>query len=518
MHRPDPPQTIARLVGKPRASITEVLEARALANGERTFVLEAGRAFSYSESWDLSCRVAGFLRSLDIQGQTNCVASFLSKRSEGLWCWFGTLLTGAVHACLNWEHRGDLLADMTNRTGARLMFTEAAGWAQLSGLKLTGIDTVVFIDSIPPGVAALGLKVYTLEQALQNDAPDITHPEPGDVASLIFSSGSTGRAKAVLLPHNMFTRGGARLAESQGLDESDIIHDTSPLYHIAGQLHNTSMTLLAGATLAIFPRFSRSRFFAQVNEVGATYMGCFANVLRYLMSDPERSDDAYNTLRYVMVAQTREAESEAFAQRFGVTTLDSYGMTEGEPLTLPDPQNMPPASCGIVNPDFEIAILDDAGNRLGCGESGRIVFRPRVPDIMMRAYAGDDQATVKAWRDLWFHTQDIGKLDQDGYLYYVDRLKFTIRRKGENIIPAELEQVVRTHPAVEDCVAVGVPTDDGDVDIKLFAARVPGTDLQGDDIRRFVTGKVARFMVPQIVVVLDELPYTPAGKIDRDKL
>jgi len=252
-----------------------------------------------------------------------------------------------------------------------------------------------------------------------------------------------------------------------------------------------------------------------VSENRVTYMTCFSNVMRYLLSDPEKVEDQHTTLRTAMIAQAGPTELKDFSERFNVTMVDSYGMTEGEPLTLPDVVHTRTGSCGPINPDFEIAILDDEDSQLPTGQRGRIAFRPNAPNIMMSGYAGAAEDTVKAWHGLWFHTQDIGYVDEDNFLYYVERLKFTIRRKGENIIPAELESVVRHHPEVEDCVAVGVATGPGEQDIKLIVSTTAASMVNAEAIKTYCEGRVARFMQPQIVEIVTTLPYTPAGKIDR---
>lgn len=519
---PDP-APLTDLIGAPHGSLADVLTARCRACPNHAFVIADGTVITYATLWDNATRAAGFLTEAGLAGQGVTVASFLGHRVEALWAWLGCQLAGTVHCFLNYEHRGALLADMLALTGAPLLVTDADGWAHLPSLEGTSVRRVLFVEPVPDQVAqaarAQGLAVSSLRDLLNGPAATPGPVTPSDLSALVFSSGSTGRSKAVEVPNNMIVRGAARMAEATGLGPGDVIHFTNPLYHIVGQMHVVVLAIVAGATLALYPRFSRSRFWQQVAEARITYFGCFSNVMRYLLSAPERPEDAQTTLRYAMVAQAGQAERARFAQRFGVEVVDSYGMTEGEPLTLPAPGVMPAGSCGRVNPDFDIGVMDDAGRLLPVGERGIIVFRPRVPDIMMKGYRGDPVAAVAAWRDLWFHTQDIGYLDGQGFLYYVERLKFTIRRRGENIIPAELEQAVRAHPGVEDCVAVGLPVAGGEEDIRLIVRPVAGGEtLDEAAILRHCEAHLARFMVPQQIMFVDSLPYTPAGKIDRVKL
>lgn len=515
---PDAPKPLTRLINKPSGTIADVFEARCKASPDQAFLIEGGKSITYGTALDNARRAAGFITAQDMAGQDHCVASFLSHRSEALWGWLGCQLIGTIHSFLNWEHRGDVLVDMVTLTGAKLIITEAAGWEYLGSLDMPSVEKILFVDHIPDAARNTDFHLFTLTDLLSAEPVEAVPMRPGDVSALIFSSGSTGRSKAVQIPNNMIVRGAARVSESLGITCKDVFHFTNPLYHIVGQLHMVMVAIVSGATLALYPRFSRSRFWDQVRETNVTYLCCFSNVMRYLLSDPENEEDVNNTLRFATVAQAAPEELAQFSKRFNLTTIDSYGMTEGEPLTLPAPGAMPIGSCGRVNKDFDVSIMDDGGNLLPVGERGHIVFRPNVPSIMMQGYLCDCEAAVSAWKDLWFHTQDIGYLDQDGFLYYVERLKFTIRRKGENIAPAELEAIIRKHTDVEDCVALGVPSDKGEEDIKLLVCPALESTIDAETIKLYCEGRVAKFMLPQIVEIVDTLPYTPAGKIDRTRL
>lgn len=515
---PVAPKSLTSLINKSSGSVTEAFEARCKLSPDHAFVVEGNKVITYNDAWKKASQAAGFFVERGLAGQDQSVTTFLSHRSEALWGWFGTQLLGTVHSFLNWEHRGELLMDMLRLTKSRIIITEAAGWDLLSGLDDSRIEMVLFVDHVPEAAKNSGFQIFTLKDVFSSKPVKPKSVRASGISALIFSSGSTGRSKAVQIPHNMIVRGAARIVDAIEMTESDIIHFTNPLHHIVGQLHLVMVAIISGATLAIFPRFSRSQFWDQVRERQVTYLCCFSNVMRYLLSDPENDKDANTTLRYVTVAQGSPDELAVFSKRFNVTTIDSYGMTEGEPLTLPAPSIMPVGSCGRVNPDFDVAIMDMDGNLLPRGMRGNIVFRPNVPDIMMYGYVDDAQSTIQAWNNLWFHTQDIGYLDQNNFLYYVERLKFTIRRKGENIVPAELESVVRKHSSVEDCVAVGIPAEQGEEDIKLFVCPVSNQWIDAEMIKTYCEENLARFMVPQVIEIVGSLPYTQAGKIDRRKL
>jgi carnitine-CoA ligase len=297
-----------------------------------------------------------------------------------------------------------------------------------------------------------------------------------------------------------------------------VFHAWLPLAHIAGQLHITMSAIAAGASLALYQTFSRGRFWEEVAEARATVFCGLSNLLAMLLMEPERPEDAHNSLRIGIVGAPAPALKAAFERRFAVTILDTYGMSECEPLTLPVAAGSPPGSCGRPGPDFELAIHDPRDRPLPPGSVGRIVVRPRVADVMMQAYEGDEEATVAAWRNLWFHTQDLGRIDAQGFVNFVERLKDSIRRGGENISPAEVEQTLSTHPDVKACAVVGVPDPLVGEEVKAAIVLKPGAAADPLAMRAFASSRMASFMVPRYIDFLEALPLSEIGKVQREEL
>jgi crotonobetaine/carnitine-CoA ligase len=194
-------------------------------------------------------------------------------------------------------------------------------------------------------------------------------------------------------------------------------------------------------------------------------------------------------------------------------------MTEAEPLALPEPGvELPLGSCGRANPDFELAVLDEEGRVLPPGATGELAARPRVPDVMFLRYEGDDAATLDACRNLWYHTGDLGRIDEDGFVYFIDRRKHAIRRRGENVSSWELEGIIGRHPAVEECCAVGVPSPLGEEDIKIVIALKEGHAIAPSELRRWCEDHMAKFMLPRYIAVVDALPRNVAGKLQKEQI
>lgn len=272
--------------------------------------------------------------------------------------------------------------------------------------------------------------------------------------------------------------------------------------------------------MALVPRFSLSRFWKDIEKYNATLTGGFAVMMELLYKQPPRPDDASNSLRQIVVGHPPKSIHRDFEKRFNVTVSDEYGMTEIEPITCCASEDMHrrPGTCGRPVKDVEVKIFDQNDSQLAANEVGEIVLRPKKPFIMMQNYYNAPDKTAEAWRNQWFHTGDFGFLDTDGYLYFVDRKKDCIRRRGENISSYEVESFINSHPKVLECAAVGVPADLGDEDIKVVIKLNPGKSLAPEEVVEFCQDQMAYFMIPKYLEFVDEFPRTETSKILKKDL
>ncbi len=497
------PNPLLGLVPPERATVPALLAARVERTPEATFLRWQGEAWSYREAWGEICRFAAWVRDRCPADPAPRVAGFLRNRPEALWAWFGTLVAGGVYVPLNRAHRGEILADMVRRSRARALVADADGLADLPDLAGTPIRVV--------------LTEWDEVRALRPAAP--AAPHPADLAELMYTSGTTGRSKAVELSHHQLCRGAGWIAWSLELTGEDVFHTWLPLFHIAGQADAVLPTVIGGGSVALFPTFSRSRFWGQVAESGATVAIGFPNLYRLLHSLPRREDDAANSLRAGITATMPTGFVAEFESRFGLRLHDVYGMTEAEPVLLPEPGTRPPpGSCGRPRPDLEVAVLAAGGDPAAVGEVGEIVCRPKLPDLIASGYEDDAEATAAALREGWFHSGDLGRVDAAGFFYFVDRIRHSIRRRGENISSAELEAVVVGHPAVAEACAVGVPSPLGEEDVKLVVVATDGAELEPPELRSWCESRMAAFMVPRYVEVAAALPLAATGKVMKEEL
>jgi crotonobetaine/carnitine-CoA ligase len=511
---------LERLVGRGRATVPELLEARAQRTPDAPFLRWEDRRWTYAEGLHEIRRFSGWAQaSAPGDGAERRIASFLPNRAETMWAWLGSLASGAVYVPLNSTHRGEILEDMLRRSGADLLVTDLPGLESLPPLDGTSVTTVLLVDDRAPTAPPRGVRVATWSEVEAAAPAPAAAMAPSDPAIVMYTSGTTGRSKAVLMSHNQLCRGAGAVTHSLQICAEDVIHAWLPLYHVAGQVDSVLCTVIGGGEVDLLPTFSRSRFWQQVAASGATIFVGFSNVLEILWAMPPSAADADCSLRVGMIGAVPPTLHRGFEERFGVRLCDVYGMTEAEPLALPEPGvEAPTGSCGRANPDFEVVVLDDADQVLPAGAVGEIAARPRVPDVMFIRYEDDEPATLDACRTLWFHTGDLGRIDEDGFVYFVDRRKHAIRRRGENVSSWELESIIARHPAVDECCAVGIPSPLGDDDVKLVIAPKAEQSVEPAELRTWCEGRMAKFMLPRYIDVVDALPRNAAGKLQKEEL
>ena len=504
------------LVGAESASTPQVFRARADGSGERPFLIWEDRTWSYAEAWTVIRRWAGFLRELGAEPGGGRVAGYMHNRPEAVWAWLGTHAAGCTYVSLNRGHRGALLADHLRRSRAHVLVTEASALESIPDPGDAGIRTVVVVEGGPDGRWIGGEEA---ERATPWTGPN---PAPGDPATIMFTSGTTGRSKAVVIPHNQLCRGAAHLAEAVEMGRpSDVVHGWMPLFHIAGQLHMTMTAAVAGAAVGLVPRFSASRFWTEVRRCSATVISGLPAIARILWEQPVTTEKVAATehLRLGIFGPMTPELHRPVEKRLGIRIVDTYGMTEAEPLTVPLPgQRQPVGSCGVAAPDFEVRIADDGGAPVPLGTRGEILARPKRDDVIFLGYEGDDEAARETWLDGWFRTGDIGYRDDDGWIFYVDRKAHFIRRRGENVSAWELQRLIEEHPDVAEAFVLGVPSRMGEEEVKAVVVPSVGTRLDPGRLHAWCAHRMAAFMVPRFIEVREEMPHISVGKVDKEAL
>lgn len=486
---------------------------------DEPFLRIEGRTTTFREFDEKVARLAAGLAAAGLQRGDRLLV--LMANSEAcLHTWFAANRLGAVWAPVNTEFRGPTLAHACAVADARLCIADPALAERLREALSTPLDASADSGreersrSAPPTVTT-GPELDALYRTPGAPPADVTF---ADSAALLFTSGTTGRSKACILSHRYFTTQAAILIRDVGLRHDDVLYCPFPLFHADATALTTVPALLLGATAAISRRFSASRFWTEVREAGATVFDFMGATLAILHKAEPSPDDADNPVRVAWGVPLPDW-AEAFEERFGLQLVTMYGSVEAS-LCVTQPASAPrvPGACGRTTPEFEVRIHDELDRPVPPGQPGEIVIRPREPSIVLDGYFGDPEATTKAFRNLWFHSGDTGRMDADGNLFFIGRLKDAIRRRGENISAFEVEEGLLTHPDILECAVIGVPSELTEEEVKACIVRRPHSDLTQDAVIEHAQRTLARFQVPSEIEFLDELPKTPTGKIAKHRL
>jgi crotonobetaine/carnitine-CoA ligase len=339
----------------------------------------------------------------------------------------------------------------------------------------------------------------------------------------MFTSGTTGRSKGAIKQHASDYFSGRTYIEVCGVTEEDTIFSCLPLFHSNAQVLAAYPAMIAGARIAFAERYSSGAFWGQVAAAGATILNTVSAINYFIWNTPPGPLDRAHRVSRIMAMPAPKDIYELFEERFGIRFIEGYGLTETGMVTYHPPGAPPrPGSCGVATPGFQVSIVEP-GTDLPRppGVPGEIVVDMKLPNIVMRAYAGMPEKTVEDFRNLKLHTGDLGRLDEDGYLYFLDRVKDYIRRRGENVSSVEVERILCAHPDVLEAAAVGVRALEGaSAEDEILACIVARDGRRPDvhDLLAFCDERMPYFAVPRYVRVVASLPKTPTERVRKVEL
>lgn len=505
-------------------TIGRILRDKAARIGEQTWLIFAGRRFSYAEAHEISNRYANGFAALGVK-KGDHVAVMLPNCPEFIWTIWGLGKLGAVTVPLNTAAKGDLLRYFVTQSDSMLVVV-ANEWADRMAEALgpdCAIGTFVTLGGAGTKLPQLHKTLVDLT-ALAAEAP-AREPDPELVAAsdpqyIMYTSGTTGPSKGVISPHSQAHGVGRSLAQNYGYRSDDVVFTCLPLFHGNALWYSCYAAFWAECALAVSPRFSASSFWDEIRSTGATQfnsLGAMTNIL--LRAEPSPRDRDHK-VRQSMIVPLSPQTYRDFSDRFGVEVTSLYAMTETYAVTMfcPGDPEAKGSSAGRPRGLAELLIVSDEDDPLPVGEVGEICVRPTEPGIMMSGYYKMPEATVRDTRNLWLHTGDRGKLDADGYLYFVDRKKEAIRRRGENISAYEVEMILAKHPAALEVAAVPVASEMSEDEVMVYVVLKPGQAVSEEEIVRYANRNMAHFMVPRFVHFIDALPKTASEKIEKYKL
>jgi len=497
-------------------TLPRALEAAASEWKDKPLVTFPDAVVSYRELLDRTRLFAGALQSLGVtKGDT--VAVLLSNRWEYLETWWGICWLGAIEVPVNFGLKGRLLEHVLADSQARVLVTEEQFIPVVEPLlsRQRGLETIVLVGDRTAAID--GRAVITFGDLPRRKVP----PAPlryGDLACIMYTSGSTGPAKGVMLSHNYFLRFGEEKAKHLRTRAADTIYNVYPLFNASGQLEAVMAALLTGASVYQARHFSASGFWHDIKENSCTefiYMGGILSILDKAEAGPADSD---NPVRVGYGVPTPADLHPRFENRFGCVLVEVYGSTEANTVTFNPYDARKWGSCGLPTSGYEVRLVDQDDNEVGVHEPGEALVRPKFPHSILEGYWHLPEKTLEAFRGLWYRTGDLLRRDDDGYLYFVGRKAECIRHRGYTISASEIESVVDALPGVLESTAVGLPDGQGEEDIKLLIVPKPGARLDPERLRVSCQSELPVWMVPRYVEIRKELPKTPTQKIEKFRL
>jgi crotonobetaine/carnitine-CoA ligase len=339
----------------------------------------------------------------------------------------------------------------------------------------------------------------------------------GDIALLLFTSGTTGPAKAVCCPQAQMFWWGRNTAALLGVGEGDVLCTALPLFH-TNALNTFWQALLHGATQVLLPRFSASGFWAALRENDATVTYLLGAMVPILLAQPPSPAERAHAVRIALGPGVPAPLHGEFAARTGVRLLDGYGSTETNFVIGSTLDRQRPGRMGPLAPGFAARVADEDDAELPDGTPGELLLRADAPFAFATGYWGMPDRTVQAWRNLWFHTGDRVVRDADGYFRFIDRMNERIRRRGENISSWEVEQALLAHEGVAAAAVFPVQSTLAEDEVMAAVVRAPGSTLSAAELAAFAAPSLPHFALPRYIEFLDALPLTANGKVEKFRL
>ena len=530
-----------------QALIGQVLSDQAAKYGDKTFLswLPTGETLSYS-SLDEKTRQTGIgLARLGVPVGAH-IGVLMDNCPEQLLAIFGTCRAGFVAVPINSAAKGQLLTYFLDYADCKALIIEEALLPRFKEIsdtlpKITRLFVVrvprpqsdTLHDApinVPPSGAELtsGVVVYDFLDLLDS-SPDAqavhrqaaSGPRFSDLAMLMFTSGTTGPSKAIMFSHAQLVYWGKDVAFHHEYTPDDVAYVFLPLFHGNALLGSTMGSLMGGASIALAPRFSVSNFWRHIRESGATVFNGVGAVTNFLWQLPPSSEDRNHQVRRCHLAPV-PGFAKQLEERFGMTIMSAFGLTDyclGTAYNTKSRRDKL-GSCGLPRTNVQVRIVDEEDFEVPHGTPGEIVLRNNNPWGASLGYYKMPEATLASRRNLWFHTGDRGWIDTDGYLWYTDRLKDAIRRRGENISAFEVEEVIRTHFAIADVAVYPVRAQTSEDEVAATVILRPGAQatFSHADLLSHCNRNLAYFMVPRYIDVVVDMPKTLTQKIEKYKL
>ena len=509
-----------------RHSILELWKEAVATSPDTVFLhfLDDNEKYTYAEFDALSNRLAQGLLSSGIASGDR-IATLLDSHADSVALLIAASKVNAVYVPVNTANKGEFLRNPLANSGARVLVSEAQYLERVAAIRegLPDLQTI-YIRGESSGSATAGELFAQLYS--DNSADTDICPDPGDIAGIIYTGGTTGPSKGCILSQNYIANQALRTREMCDPRPGEVNWTCLPLFHLNAIVVTLLYSVVSGTTAAITPRFSLSGFWADIKKSGASVASVLGSMIPLIANMPDSEDmlRCKGQLRMARGAPFPGELQEIWRDRFGAEIVGAhvYGLTESSfisMLSYSEATDAPPGSSGKLNHrDFEVMIVNDSFEEVPAGQTGEIVVRPKRPNVMFEGYWGRPQETLNVFEGLWLHTGDIGKFDENEFLYFVDRKKDYLRRRGENISSYEMETTFALHPAVNEVAVHAVPSALTEDDIKVTVVKEAESPLTEHELATWAIDHVPYYAIPRYIEFRAQLPKNPVGRILKNQL
>lgn len=489
------------------------------------------KALTFSEVNKLANQIANSLNKLGIH-KTDKVSVYMPNSLEICLAWFGILKNGSVMVPINTAYVMDFLQYIIESSDSKIIIIAEEYLERLANIqdRIPNIEKVIvwtrnnkdsFESNGYSKTQLISWNDFVSKGSNQEPEVEITHM---DHARLMYTSGTTGKSKGVVRPCAADYSSAQNYSSIMDLTSDDTVFTCLPLFHSNAMVMGVYPAMISGCKVIVEEKYSASKFWKWMKDFEVTKFNLVGVMSYFMWNAPVVPEEKQHKVKLVLGSPAPHDIIEEFMERFNILFTEGYGLTEVGQCTFTRP-NEPfrVGSCGKESPGYEIKIVNpDTDEELPRNTPGELVLRPRIPNICLHYYYKMPEKTVSDFRNLWFHTGDLCRMDEDGYIFFMDRVKDYIRRRGENISSFEVENLISTHPSIEESAAIAVKLDEqgrhSEDELMIVIVLKENMTLDPKDLIEFLQPIMPKFMIPRFVRFRDSLPKTPTNRVQKVKL
>ena len=476
-------------------------------------------------------QIANSLRELGVE-KGDKVSVYMPNSLEICLAWFGILKNGSVMVPVNTAYVMDFLQYIIESSDSKLIIIAEEYMERLANIqtRIPLVDNVVVWPRNGGDEIETAGYVHKKCMSWNNFVNQGSDSEPEvevthlDHARLMYTSGTTGKSKGVVRPCAADYSSAQNYASIMDINPDDTVFTCLPLFHSNAMVMGVYPAMIRGAKVVVEEKYSASKFWKWMKDFEVTKFNLVGVMSYFMWNAPVVPEEKEHKVKLVLGSPAPHDIIEPFMERFNILFMEGYGLTEVGQCTFMRPGDpFRVGSCGKESPGYEIKIVNpETDEELPRNTPGELVLRPRIPNICLHYYYKMPEKTVSDFRNLWFHTGDLCRMDEDGYIFFMDRVKDYIRRRGENISSFEVENLISTHPNIEESAAIAVKLDEqgrhSEDELMIVIVLKEGKDLNPNELIEFLKPIMPKFMIPRFVRFRDSLPKTPTNRVQKVKL